>query len=97
MVILPLCNSRRKRRGEELSLSDIELSSFDDHVARLRESPLYPGAGFPRTHCVERMRLDPSDARRPSLADHFAAQVSVDPLASLNHSGAAQLALRVRP
>jgi hypothetical protein len=97
MVILPLRNPRRKRRGEGLSLSDAELSSFDDHIAMVREGkPLYPGVGFPRTHCVERMQLDPSDARRPSPADRFAAHVC-DPFALLNRLGAAQLAFRVRP
>jgi hypothetical protein len=97
MVILLLRSPRRKRRGEGLSLY-LELSWFDDRIAMMREGkPLYPGVDFPRTHGVERMQLDPSDARRPSPADRFAAQVSVDPFASLNRSAAAQLALRVRP
>jgi hypothetical protein len=97
MVILPLRNPRRKRRSEGLSLSDVELSSFDDDIAMVRKGkPLYPGVGLPCRHGVERMQLDPSDARRPSLADRFSAHVC-DPFALLNRLGAAQLALRVRP
>jgi hypothetical protein len=58
--------------------------------------PLDPGEGLPRAHGVELTQLDPSDARRASLADRFAARVPVDAFALLDLAGAAQLTVRVR-
>jgi hypothetical protein len=58
--------------------------------------PLDPGESFRRTHGVELTQLDPADACRASLADRFAARVSVDPFALLDLAGTAQLTLRVR-
>ena len=58
--------------------------------------PFDPDEGFPHAHAVELTQLDPSDARRTSLADRFAARVSVDPFASLDLAVAAQLSVRVR-
>ena len=96
-VILPLRNPRKKRRAEGLDLSNVELSSFDDHVAMATEGkPLDPREAFLRTHGIELTQPDPWGARRASLADHFAARVSVDSFALLDLAGAAQLTLRVR-
>jgi hypothetical protein len=98
LVILPLANPRRKRKSGGRRITELELSSFDDPIALgVRDSkPLYPGVGFSRTPGVEPMQLDPSDSRRPSLADRFAARVLVDPFPFLSRLGAAQLVFRVR-
>jgi hypothetical protein len=99
MVILPWRNPRRKRNGGGRRITQLELSSFDHPIAIVERDgkPLDASVGFSRTHGVEPMQLDPSDSRRPSLADGFAALLLVGPFVLLNRLGAAQLVFRVRP
>ena len=92
MVILTLGNPRENFWGailaltlEGLSLCGMELSSFDDCVAMVKEGdPFSPGIVFFPMHRVERMELDLPDAGLPSLAQRFAAKTGIDPAAALS-------------
>lgn len=87
MVILTLGNPREKFWGailvvgvEGLSLSGIELASFDDSIAMVKEGETFsPGTVFFPMHRVERMELDLPDAGLPSLTQRFAAKTGIDP------------------
>ena len=87
MVIVTLGNPRDKfwgailaLRPEGLSLAGIELASFDDLVAMVRDKePFSASVVFFPMHRVERMELDLSDDSLPSLSHRFAAKTGQDP------------------
>jgi hypothetical protein len=94
MVILTLGNPREKFWGailavtcKGLSLSGIELSSFDDRIAMVKDGePFSPGVVFFPMHRVERMELYLPEAGLPSLAQRFASRTGIDPAIVLAHS-----------
>src|SRR6185312_3152452 len=77
MVIVTLGNPRDKVWGsilsltaEGLSLCGVELASFDDVIAVLKEGgPLSAGVVFFPMHRVERVELDLPDGEVPSLSN----------------------------
>jgi hypothetical protein len=87
MVILTLGAPREKFWGailavtpEGLSLAGIELSSFDDRIAMIKDGePFSPGVVFFPMHRVERMELDLPDGELPSLTQRFASKTGIDP------------------
>jgi hypothetical protein len=96
MVILTLGTPREKFWGailavtpEGLSLSGIELSSFDDRIAMIKDGePFSAGVVFFPMHRVERMELDLADSGLPSLTQRFASKTGIDPTIVLPRSGA---------
>ncbi len=94
MVVVTLGSPREKFWGailsltaEGISLRGIELASFDDLVAMVKEGePFSPGVVFFSMHRVERMELDMPDGSIPSLAQRFTAKTGLDP-ASLLYPG----------
>ena len=102
IVVLTLGNPREKFWGALLalhlagvSLSGIELSSFDDCVAMLKDGePFSPGVVFFPMHRVERMELDLPEGDMPSLAQRFAAKTGLDAVTILAHPSADTLRAR---
>ena len=91
MVVVTLGNPREKFWGavlalmpEGLSVSGIELSSFDDLIAIIKEGePFAPSVVFFPMHRVERLELDLPEGAISSLAQRFAAKTGLDPAAVL--------------
>ena len=91
MVIVTLCNPREKFWGmilalapEGLSLSGIELASFEDLTVMVKEGePFTPAVVFFPMHRVERVELDLPDGNLPSLSQRFVAKTGLEPSASL--------------
>ena len=91
MVVVTLGNPREKFWGailalapEGLSLRGIELASFEDLVAMVKEGePFSPGVVFFPMHRLERMELDLPDGSLPSLSQRFSAKTGSDPAALL--------------
>lgn len=87
MVVLTLGNPREKFWGailsltaEGISLRGIELASFDDLVAMVKDGDAFsPGVIFFPMHRVERMELDLADGNLPSLTQRFATKTGRDP------------------
>jgi len=87
MVVTTLANPREKFWGailslspEGLSLRGIELPSFEDLVAMVKEGePFSLGVVFFPMHRVERMELDLPDGALPSLAQRFAEKTGLNP------------------
>jgi hypothetical protein len=87
MVVATLGNPREKFWGailalsaEGLSLRGIELASFEDLVALVKEGePFSLGVVFFPMHRVERMELDLPDGNIPSLSQRFTAKTGLDP------------------
>lgn len=85
VVLVTLGNPREKLWGsllalapEGLSLCGIELSSFDDLIAAIKDgSPFSPGVLFFPMHRVERIELDRSEGELPSLAQRFTARTGI--------------------
>jgi hypothetical protein len=79
MVIATLNNPREKFWGmilalapEGLSLTGIELASFDDLTVMVRDQePFTPAVVFFPMHRVERIELDLPDGNLPSLSQRF--------------------------
>jgi hypothetical protein len=100
MVVLTLANPREKFWGailaltaEGLSLRGIELASFEDLVALIKEGePFSLGVVFFPMHRVERMELDLADGNIPSLSQRFTSKTGLDPVTMLtsHDSGATQ-------
>ena len=99
MVVVTLSNPREKLWGtilalssEGLSMRGIELASFEDLVALVKEGePFSPGVVFFPMHRVERMELDLPDGNIPSLSQRFSAKTGLDPASMLiAHSVGAQ-------
>jgi hypothetical protein len=91
MVVVTLANPREKFWGgiltlsaEGLSLRGIELASFEDLVALVREGETFSlGVVFFPMHRVERMELDLPDGNIPSLSQRFTAKTGLDPVTML--------------
>ena len=87
MVVTTLANPREKFSGailslspEGLSLRGIELPSFEDLVAMVKDGePFSLGVVFFPMHRVERMELDLPDGNIPSLSQRFTAKTGLDP------------------
>jgi hypothetical protein len=111
MVIVTLGNPRDKFWGmilalaaEGLSLSGIELASFEDFVVMVRAGESFsPAVVFFPMHRIERVELDLPDGSLPSLSQRFSAKTGLDPAAVLGagrDTGKAHSAVRpsaVRP
>ena len=86
MVIVTLGNPRDKVWGailsltvEGLSMCGVELASFDDVIAVLKEGgPLSAGVVFFPMHRVERIELDLPDGDVSSLAQRFYDRTGLD-------------------
>jgi len=87
VVIATLANPREKFWGAILQLSAIglslrgvDLSSFDDFTAQIRDGePFSAGVMFFPMHRVERLELDLPEGTLPSLAQRFAQKTGQDP------------------
>ncbi|PYX44383.1 MAG: hypothetical protein DMG83_13915 [Acidobacteria bacterium] len=94
MVVTTLANPREKFWGailslsaEGLSLRGIELASFEDLVALVKDGePFSLGVVFFPMHRVERMELDLPDGNIPSLSQRFTAKTGLDPVTLLRAS-----------
>jgi hypothetical protein len=102
MVVATLANPREKFWGailslsaEGLSLRGIELPSFEDLVALVKEGePFSLGVVFFPMHRVERMELDLPDGNIPSLSQRFTAKTGLDPASLLQVDGEASPAVK---
>jgi hypothetical protein len=91
MVVVTLGNPRDKFWGmiialaaEGLSMSGIELASFEDFVVLVREGESFrPAVVFFPMHRIERIELDMADGNLPSLSQRFSAKTGLDPAALL--------------
>ena len=91
MVVVTLGNPRDKFWGvvlalgaEGLSLSGIELASFEDLVSMVKEGESFtPAVVFFPMHRIERIELDIPDGNLPSLSQRFSAQTDLDPAKTL--------------
>jgi hypothetical protein len=96
MVVVSLGNPRDKFWGmilalapEGLSMSGIELASFEDFVVMVKDGePFTPAVVFFPMHRVERIELDLPDGSLPSLSQRFSAKTGLDPVAVLGPAGA---------
>ncbi len=99
MVVVTLGNPRDKFWGmilslapEGLSLSGIELASFEDLVLMVKDGESFsPAVVFFPMHRIERLELDLPDGNLPSLSQRFSAKTGVPPTvmlrSPLTHSG----------
>lgn len=95
MVVVTLASPREKFWGsilalsaEGLSLRGIELASFEDLVALVKDGePFSLGVVFFPMHRVERMELDLPDGGIPSLSQRFTAKTGLDPATMPTASG----------
>ncbi len=91
VVLVTLGNPREKfwgailgLTGQGLSLSGIELGSFEDLVAMIKAGdPASFGVVFFPMHRIERVELDLSDGNVPSLSQRFAAKTGLSPASVL--------------
>jgi hypothetical protein len=101
MVVVTLGNPRDKFWGmilalapEGLSMSGIELASFEDLVVMVKEGESFtPAVVFFPMHRIERIELDLPDGSLPSLSQRFSAKTGIEPivlLGSAEVSGADQ-------
>jgi hypothetical protein len=87
MVVVTLGNPRDKFWGmilslaaEGLSISGIELASFEDLVVLVKDGePFTPAVVFFPMHRIERIELDLPDGGLPSLSQRFLAKTERDP------------------
>jgi hypothetical protein len=92
IVIVTLCSPREKFWGmilalapEGLSLSGIELASFEDLAVMVKDGePFTPAVVFFPMHRVERVDLDMPDGNLPSLSQRFLAKTGLRPSTSLS-------------
>jgi hypothetical protein len=76
---------------EGLSMSGIELVSFEDLVVMVKDGESFsPAAVFFPMHRIERIELDLPDGSLPSLSQRFSAKTGLDPAELLNSAGAAR-------
>ncbi len=97
MVVVTLGNPRDKFWGrllalttEGLSLCGLELASFDDVIAMVKEGdPLSPGVVFFPMHRVERIELDLPDGDVSSLSQRFFERTGLNAATALGqfHAG----------
>jgi hypothetical protein len=91
MVVVTLGNPRDKFWGrilalapEGLSMSGIELASFEDFVLMVKDGESFcPAVVFFPMHRIERIELDLPDGSLPSLSQRFSAKTGLDPAALL--------------
>ena len=91
MVVVTLGNPRDKFWGmilalaaEGLSIGGIELASFEDLVAMVKDGePFTPAVVFFPMHRIERIELDLPDGNLPSLSQRFSAKTGLEPGAVL--------------
>ncbi len=91
IVIATLSNPREKFWGmilalatEGLSLSGVELASFEDLAVMVRDGePFTPAVVFFPMHRLERVELDLPDGSLPSLSQRFLAKTGLEPSAAL--------------
>jgi hypothetical protein len=87
MVIVTLGNPRDKFWGmilalasEGLSISGVELASFEDLVVMIKDGDsVTPAVVFFPMHRIERIELDLPDGSLPSLSQRFSAKTRRDP------------------
>jgi hypothetical protein len=92
MVVVTLGNPRDKFWGmilslapEGLSMSGIELASFDDLVVMVKDEESFsPAVVFFPMHRIERIELDLPDGSLPSLSQRFSAKTGLDPGVTLS-------------
>ncbi|MGC2060108.1 MAG: hypothetical protein WA653_17705 [Candidatus Sulfotelmatobacter sp.] len=91
MVVVTLGNPRDKFWGmilslapEGLSLSGVELASFEDLVSMVKDGESFsPAVVFFPMHRIERVELDLADGNLPSLSQRFSAKTGSDPATML--------------
>lgn len=91
LAVVTLGNPREKLWGailaltpEGVSLCGIELASFEDLIAMIKDSePFSPSVVFFPMHRLERMELDLPDGNIPSLSQRFTSKTGLDPAAAL--------------
>jgi len=87
MVVVTLGNPRDKFWGmtlvlapEGLSMTGIELASFEDFVVMVKDGEVFsPAVVFFPMHRIERIELDLPDGSLPSLSQRFLAKTGRDP------------------
>ena len=87
LVIVTLSNPREKFWGmilalapEGLSMSGIELASFEDFILMVKDGePYSPAVVFFPMHRMERIELDLPDGNLPSLSQRFSAKTGHEP------------------
>ena len=92
MVVVTLGNPRDKFWGmilslapAGLSLSGIELASFEDFVVMVKDGEAFsPAVVFFPMHRIERVELDLADGSLPSLSQRFSAKTGLQPAALLS-------------
>lgn len=91
IVIATLSSPREKFWGmvlalapEGLSLSGVELASFEDLTVMVKDGePFSPAVVFFPMHRIERVELDLPDGSLPSLSQRFLAKTGLEPPAAL--------------
>ena len=91
LVIATLSNPREKFWGmilalapAGLSLSGVELASFEDLAVMVRDGePFTPAVVFFPMHRIERVELDLPDGNLPSLSQRFVTKTGLQPDAAL--------------
>jgi hypothetical protein len=91
VVIVTLSNPREKFWGmilalapEGLSVSGVELASFEDLTLMVRDGePFTPAVVFFPMHRIERVEIDLPDGNLPSLSQRFFAKTGLEPSAVL--------------
>jgi hypothetical protein len=99
LVIVTLGNPRDKFWGvilaltpEGLSLSGIELASFEDFVVMVKDGESFsPAVVFFPMHRIERIELDLPDGSLPSLSQRFSAKTGLDPAVLLGSAVAGKI------
>ncbi len=92
MVVVTLGNPRDKFWGvilslsaEGLSMSGVELASFEDLVLMVKDGESFsPAVVFFPMHRIERIELDVPDGNLPSLSQRFSAKTGLDPATTLS-------------
>ncbi len=92
MVVVTLGNPRDKFWGmilalapEGLSMSGIELASFEDFVVMVKDGDSFsPAVVFFPMHRIERIELDLPDGNLPSLSQRFSAKTGLEPAEQLD-------------
>jgi hypothetical protein len=87
IVVVTLGNPRDKFWGmilalapEGLSMSGIELASFEDFVPMVKDGEQFsPAVVFFPMHRIERVELDLPDGGLPSLSQRFASKTGMEP------------------
>jgi hypothetical protein len=95
MVVVTLGNPRDKFWGmilalapEGLSMTGIELASFEDLVVMVKDGEAFtPAVVFFPMHRIERIELDLPDGSLASLSQRFSAKTGLDPAELLSSAG----------